>query len=315
MKKIMAALVALLAFASMAFAGTFPEKPVQLVVPFKPGGGSDISARIVAKYASGYFPEKFIVTNISGGQSRTGQIHVQKARPDGYTLFWQHQILHMLYATGTSRTEWDVFEPVAAVAEASNCVVVPSSSRFKAMADLVAFMKSHPGKIRYGVSPNVNSHFAYLAIAADTDIEGMVIPMNGDKNRIIAMLGGNMDASTVTISAAAPYLKSGDLRMLGVMAGERNSLYPEYPTLPELGIDGVANFNYVAFAPKGTPVERLDALALAFKKAMADPECIAELGKSWVSPRFMDRQATIEMLDRDSKEYLKLAKEYGLSSK
>jgi|LSQX01.1.fsa_nt_gb tripartite-type tricarboxylate transporter receptor subunit TctC len=297
-----------------ALAAEFPVKPIQLVVPFKPGGGSDVTARIVAEYMKPYLKQPVIVTNIDGAQGRTGEIHVQKAKPDGYTLLWQHQTLHMAYACKRSDYTWEAFTPVVNGVKAYSAVVVTGDSPFKTMSDLIDYMKANPKKVRWGAAPNGTSHFALLSIMAETGIEPHIIPMSGDKDRIISMLGGMMEASAITISSAAPYLASGDLRVLGVMAEERSSLYPEYPTLMEQGINAINRFDYTVFAPAGLPEDVKKILADAFRKALSDPKCIEELGKQWTEPAYLEPAETMELLKKDFRVFNELAEKFNLTS-
>lgn len=315
MKRLAVALgvaVILVSLVSGVMAAEFPVKPIQLVVPFNPGGGSDVTARIVAEHMKPYLKQPVIVTNIDGAQGRTGEIHVLKSRPDGYVLLWQHQTIHMAYATGRSDYTWEAFTPVVNGAKAYSAVVVPAKSPFKTMDSLISYMKANPGKVRWGIAPNGTSHFAYLSIADVTGIEGHLIPMSGDKDRIVAMLGGMMDASAITISSAAPYLASGDLRVLGVMAEERSPLYPEFPTLKEQGVDAVNRFDYTVYAPPGLPEEIKQILAKAFKQALTDPKCVKALAEQWTEPAYLDPAETIELLKKDSAYFSKLAKKFNL---
>ena len=128
-------------------------------------------------------------------------------------LLWQHQTLYMAYACKRSDYTWEAFTPVVNGAKAYSAVVVTGNSPFKTMSDLIDYMKANPKKVRWGAAPNGTSHFALLSIMAETGIEPHIIPMSGDKDRIISMLGGMMEASAITISSAAPYLASGDLRV------------------------------------------------------------------------------------------------------
>lgn len=316
MRRIKALVMTLFLLVSVSvgvFAAEFPVKPIQLVVPFKPGGGSDVTARIVAKYMEPHLNQSVVVTNIDGAQGRTGEIHVLQSSPDGYTLLWQHQTIHMAYACGRSDYTWEAFTPIVNGAKAYSAVVVAASSPFKTISDLIEFTKNNPDKVRWGAAPNGTSHFALLSIMEETGINPRIIPMSGDKDRIISILGGMMDASAITISSAAPYLASGDLRCLGVMAEERSPLFPEYPTLIEQGINAVNRFDYTAFAPPGLPEDIREILADAFRKALLDPECIEELGKQWTEPAYMDPHETIEFLKKDFELFSSLAERFGLT--
>lgn len=322
MKRLFAVLLVLTvivaAVAVSAADSKFPEKPIQLIVPFNPGGGSDVTARIVAEYMKPYLSQPVIVTNIDGAQGRTGELQVQKARPDGYSLVWQHQTMHMAYATGRSEYTWEAFTPVCNGCTAYSAVVVAGKSPFKNIKDLLAYLKANPKKMRLGVALNGTSHFALLGILDEAKIDPadvQLVPMSGDKDRIVATLGGMIDGSAITISSAAPYLASGDLKILGVMAPKRSKLYPQYPTLAESGIKAYNKFDYTVFAPKGLPNNVRNILAKAFKQALADPKCIEALGKQWTEPNYMSPSETVKLLKKDLAYFTMLADKYELVKK
>lgn len=306
-------IVLLLGIFAVPSIAAFPEKPIRLIVPFGPGGGSDLSARIVAEHMSKHLPQPVVVSNIEGGQGKTGEIEVLRSRPDGYTLVWQHQT--MLQATVTGRSDYDytVFETICAVVEADNCLVVSKDFPAKNLAGVIAYIKENPDKVRWAFAANGTSHFGYLAIADKTKVKpGTLIPMVGDKNRIVAILGNNADVTTVTVSAADPYVKAGDLVVLGLMAEERDENYPDYPTLREQGVDALNTFNYCVFAAKGTPQEVKDVLSEAFKKAIEDPECVEELRAQLFKPNYMDEKTSLQFLKEEQDYYKELVDKFNL---
>lgn len=296
-------------------AADFPTKPIQLVVPFKPGGGSDLSARIFAKYASKYLPEKVIVQNIDGARGRTAELEVKRSRPDGYTLLWQHQNLHMAFATGRSKYDYTAFEPVADTVQSDNALIVAKDSPYKTPADLNKAAKDKPGTIRWGAAINGFSHFALLTYldAADLgDKDFHIIGMSGDKDRIVAMLQGNLDAAIVALSSARPYLDSGDLRLLGTMNAKRAKAYPDLPTLKEQGIDAVFAFDYMTMAPKGTPADRLKIIVDAWMKTANDPACVKELNDGWMLSEPLSGADFDAFLKKEFGLYTRLAKKFNL---
>lgn len=299
-----------------ALADEFPSKPIQLVVPFKPGGGSDLSARIFAKYASKYLPQRVIVQNIAGARGRTAELEVKRSRPDGYVLLWQHQNLHMAYATGRSKYDYTAFAPIADTVKSDNALIVAKDSPYKTPGDLDKAAKDKPGTIRWGAAINGFSHFAlltYLDAANLSDKDFHIIGMSGDKNRIVAMLQGNLDVTIVALSAARPYLDSGDLRLLGILADKRSEAYPKLPTLEEQGIDAVFTFDYMTFAPKDTPADRIKIIADAWLKAANDPACRKELQDGWMIPETLSGTAFDAFLKKQFGAYMRLAKQFGLT--
>jgi putative tricarboxylic transport membrane protein len=296
-------------------AAEFPTKAIKLVVPYNPGGGSDLSARIFAKYLSRHLPQQVIVTNVVGAGGMTGEIEVRKSRPDGYSLLWQHQTLHMSYATGRADYNYTAFDPVANTVKAYSCVVVSKNSPYKNIDDVLKAGKANPGKFRWGVATNGTSHFAYLAIIQEAkmkDSDFHQITVHGDKDRIIAMLQGNMDVSAITLSSARPYLDSGDMRMIGVMAEERSDAYPNLQTLAEQGNKAFNRFDYTTWAPKGTPKDRIKILADAWMKAIQEPACQKELKAGWMLPESMTGEKLVQFNKQQFEFFVGLAKTFNL---
>jgi len=293
----------------------FPTKPIQLVVPFKPGGGSDLSARIFAKHASKYLPQQVIVQNIDGARGRTAELEVKRARPDGYVLLWQHQNLHMAFATGRSKYDHTAFEPVADTVQSDNALIVAKATPYKTPAELNKAAKEKPGTIRWGAAINGFSHFAmltYLDAAKLSDKDFHIIGMSGDKDRIVAMMQGNLDAAIVALSAARPYMDSGDVRLLGTLNEKRSKAYPSLPTLKEQGIDAVFAFDYMTFAPKGTPADRIKIITDAWLKAANDPACVKELNDGWMLAEALSGAAFDAFLKKEFALYTRLAKQFNL---
>ena len=317
--KTMAFIGAVAVAVSVPFSGllaeTFPSKPIQLVVPFKPGGGSDLSARIFAKYASKYLPQKVIVTNIDGARGRAAELEVKRARPDGYMVLWQHQNIHMSVATGRSKYDHTAFDPVASTVRTDTALVVAKNSPLKTAAELNAAAKAKPGTIRWGAAINGFSHFAYLAYLDAVGLDEKhfhTIGMSGDQDRVIAMLQGNLDVAIIALSAARPFLDSGDIVMLGVMADERSKAYPNLPTLREQGINAPFYFDYMSFLPKGTAPDRIKVLQEAWLKAARDPDCQKELLVGWMIPTEIAGAAFDDYLSKQLKLFVDLAKKYHL---
>ena len=315
---IVGALISALAVTTVVRAADFPTKPIQIIVPFKPGGGSDMSARVFAKYASKYLPERVVVTNIAGARGRAAELEVKRSRPDGYMVLWQHQNLHMAFATGRSKYDYTVFQPVASTVRADTALIAAEGSSFKTLAELNAAARAKPGTIRWGAAINGFSHFAYLTYlnAAGLAVNDFhTIGMSGDKNRIVAMMQGNLDITIVALSAARPYLESGDVTLLGILSDKRSDAYPDLPTLKEKGVDATFNFDYMSFVPLQTPADRVRIIRDAWLKAAQDPECKAELNRSWMTPASWAGDSFERYLADQFASFNGLSEKFGLLKK
>jgi len=138
----------------------YPTKPIKMVVPYNPGGGSDISARIFAKSAEEYFGQPIVVVNIAGAGGSVGGQEVLNSKPDGYTLFWHHAAMHVSYHTGIADFTWDSFSPICRTATSCPVLAVAADAPWNTMDELIDYIKENPGQIRMGVGIGATSHFA-----------------------------------------------------------------------------------------------------------------------------------------------------------
>jgi len=297
-----------------AFAEGYPDKPIQVVVPWKPGGGSDISARIIGDQMKDVLPAPLVVSNIDGAAGLNGALQVYKARPDGYTVLWEHPgNLAVAPMVTKAAFSWKDFEPVAIGAKGDTALIVRGDSPFKTAKEALDAIKADPGKYRWCLALNAVSHFTFLNIShALGGLKATFIPANGDKGRIVSLLGGNSDITTVGYASVVPYLESGDLRILAMVNTERSAFAPDIPTLKEQGVDASYDFLYTVFAPKGTPQEDIQTLTGAFQKTLAKPETIEALKKQSLTPFYRNPEETRALWQAESDLYENLAKENGL---
>ncbi len=304
----------LLGAAVPAPAAEYPVKPIQVVVPWKPGGGSDISARIIGDHLKDILPQPFVIANIDGAAGLNGALQVFKARPDGYTLLWEHPG-NLAVAPMVTKAEftWKNFDPVCIAAKGDTALIVRKDSPYKTATEALRAIMDAPGKVRWVLAPNAVSHFTFLSISdAVGGLKPMIIPGSGDKDRIVALLGNNGDISTVGYAAAEPYVKSGDLRILAMVNSERSPFAPDIPTLKEQGVGASYDFLYSVFAPKGTPAEVKKLLADSLKKAIDDPATQKALREQAIEPYFRGLEDMAKLWEAEDTLYHRLAKVNGL---
>lgn len=298
-------------------ASDFPIKPIQIVIPYNPGGGNDLSARIVVKYLNlnNNLPVEVVVTNITGAGGRTAETEVKNSEPNGYKLLWQQQGMHLAHICGTSDHTWEDFTPVASVARAAIAVVVSKDSPYNTINEIIEDAKANPKKVKWGIGALGISHFSFLEILNDTstDLENfLLIPIPDDKGRIVSLMQGDMDVSAITFSSLLPYLESGDLKIIGIMSKERLAGFEEYPTLSEQGVDSVVEYDYTTYAPKNLPEDVLATLSNAFVKTMEDPRLIEELQQSCFYPAFYVGEELINKVKNDYDNFKELADKFDL---
>ncbi|WP_461208601.1 Bug family tripartite tricarboxylate transporter substrate binding protein [Desulfocurvus sp. DL9XJH121] len=316
-KAIILSLTLVLGMAAVSNAGDFPTKPIQVVVPWKPGGGSDISSRIMSEGLQGILPQPLVVSNISGSMGLNAALHVLRSKADGYTCIWEHPgnlaISPMLAHTPFT---WRDFDPVCIVAKSDSALVVRADSPFNTAQDAFDYIKANPAKIRWSLAINGVSHFSYLAICDSLKgLDVTVVPAPGDKNRIVSLLSNNSDITMVGYAAAAPYVKSGDLKILAMVNTERSPFAPEIPTLMEQGINAYYDYAYSVLVAKNTPKAVKDTLAQGFKKALDNPKTLEALKAQCLSPYFKDADQMAKAWGDLQDSWTKLAVKYQLIKK
>jgi tripartite-type tricarboxylate transporter receptor subunit TctC len=267
----------LVAAASSASAQTYPDRPVRILVPYSPGGITDIAARVVGAKLSEYWGHQVVVENRSGGNGLIAMSAVVKADPDGYTLVMASGGDVSLNPVLIEKMPYDVERdliPISGVSDAPIVLVANSRSLYKSVADVIAASKSNPGSIDIG-TPGVGSitHLVLEWLALSTGTKFQNVPFKGGGPAVQALIAGVVPLAVLASSSVAPYVQNGTLRVLGITSITRSSLNPEWPTLREQGIPEVNASNWTAmFAPKGTPQPVIDKLNADVVRALGSPD-------------------------------------------
>ncbi len=243
--------------ANPALAQPYPSKPIRLIVPFAPGGGTDIIARLVAQELSQIWEQSVVVDNRGGSGGIVGTQLAAKSAPDGYTMVLCSLALSYapaLYSKLPYDTEKD-FAPISLVATQPFVYVVIPSLGANSMQELIALAKSKPGEIRYGSGGSGGaSHLGTELLRVMTGIDVTHIPYKGTGPALTAMLAGEIQMQLIGISSVVPHMKSGRMRVLAVSGARRSSAAPEVPTVAESGVPGYAfDVWYGMLFPAGTP--------------------------------------------------------------
>ncbi|MBO0758902.1 MAG: tripartite tricarboxylate transporter substrate binding protein [Bradyrhizobiaceae bacterium] len=283
-RTLLAATAGLLASATFqAFAGSYPERPITLVVPFAPGGSTDILARVVADRLRGSLGQPVIVENRSGASGNIGTAAVARAAPDGYTLLFNtmsvHTMNHALFATMPFDGVTD-FSPITLLAFVTNTMVVHPSVPARTVAEFIAYADANPGKIAYA-SAGVGStnHLCAALFEKMAGVRMVHVPYRGGAPAVTDTVAGQTQLLFTAGTQSLGHVKAGNLRLLAVTEDKRSSLLPDVPTVAETLPGYEMAVWYGAFGSAGLPqaiVERLNAeigriLYLPeVKKSMAD---------------------------------------------
>src|SRR5215468_10800002 len=272
---IIAALAATLAFTSSDADAGYPERPITLIVPFAPGGPSDIIARILATSLSQSLGQQVIVDNRGGAAGNIGMGMAARATPDGYTLLLTSTSIAVNPAL-FKNLPYDPFKdfaPISELVNAPNVLVVRPDSGIKTVAELVARAKAEPARFNYS-SPGAGtkSHLTGEMLKLRAGVEMVHVPYRGAGPAAQAVLAGTTQVGSVALAAAESLIKSGQLRALAVTSAARWFSLPDVPTMIEAGYPGFVSDTFNAlFAPAGTPLEIVSLLVKESQAAFARP--------------------------------------------
>ena len=265
--------------------GAWPNKPVRIVVPFAPGGTTDILARALAPELGKAFGQTFIIDNKPGAGGNVGSDMVAKAPPDGYTLLMGTVGTHAINAALYPKLPFDPvkdFAPVTLVAGVPNVLVMnpakAESAKINSVADLIRFAKANPGKLNMASSGNGTSiHLSGELFKSMTGTYMVHFPYRGSGPALLDLVGGTMDLMFDNLPSALPQIKAGKLKALAVTSAQRSAAVPELPTIAEAGVKGFdASSWFGLLAPAGTPADIVNRIQ-------------QETAKSFESPAFKER--------------------------
>jgi len=246
-------------------AQTFPYRPVRLIVPFPPGGGTDILARPVAEALSKKWGQPVVVENKGGAGGSIGTDAAAKAAPDGYTLVLGTVGTHAINQSLYRKLPYDGvrdFDTITLMANTPNILVVNPNVAAKSVQELISFAKTHPGKLNYASPGNgTPPHLAAEMFKKLADVSITHVPYKGTGPALTDLMGGTVDLMIGNAPAVLPYVKSKKLRALASTSETRPGILPDLPTLSESGLKGYeADTWYGIFTAKGTPIETINKL-------------------------------------------------------
>ena len=309
--------LALPAGAASAQPARFPERPITLLVPFPPGGTTDVQMRALADAATRHFGQQVIVENRPGAGSTLGVAAVARARPDGYLV--AQMTLPAIRLPLMQRMAYDPLRDVTPVIHLTGytfTVMVRGDSPFRTWQDLVADARARPGRHRWGnTGANGTPHLTMIELAERERLDVEHVPFRGEADALQAVLGGHIEASTAG-TGYAQLAQEGKIRFLNVWTRERVRKFPEVPTLLELGYEGmVVTSPYGLVAPAGLDPAILAPLHEGFRRALFDPQHLAVLDRLDQPVEYLDPAAyarfLLETVERETRRIERLGLRTG----
>jgi tripartite-type tricarboxylate transporter receptor subunit TctC len=290
--------LAMIMMGGLASAQSYPDHPIRVVIPYAPGGGTDIIFRMISPDASAVLGQPIVVDNRPGGSTMIGTGVVSRAPTDGYTLLATDSAILINPGLFKAQLPYDTLKDLKGVtmmATAPALLVVNPSVPAKDLAELIALAKSKPGVLNYasggvGTAPHLTAEL--MKLAASIDIKH--IPYKGTGPALTAVLGGQVDMAFLGISTAGPYVASGQLRAIALTGEQRNPNMPDVPTFAESKLEVNGSSYWGIYAPAAVPKPIIDQLNRAFSQALHKPENekrLAELGYAPIANSAEDHTA------------------------
>ena len=281
-----------------AATGDYPVKPIKVVVPFAPGGGSDTFVRIIQSgiKANGLMVKPFTVINVPGAGGTIGSRRVKNAFADGYTFLNLHDGILSAKHSGQALYGPEAFTPIAATSRAMTMICVAGGSPFKTLREVMEAAKAKQGEVTFGANFGATSHFAGLRLEhMFPGAEFNFVPAGGGAKRFAAMKGDHLDVSTFTVAEFVGF-REGGLRAVAILSEERHPAFPDVMTAKEQGIDVVWDAVQYWWAPKGTPPDRVAYFARVLEAAMKTPEVQAKFEELYFEPLFASGPDLAELI-------------------
>ncbi len=282
-----------------AFAApAFPAHDLKIVIPFAPGGGTDVIFRLISERAEKELGKPIVPMNMSGAGGSKGATYVKGSKADGYTLLGGHEFLLTTYYGGLVNFGLEAFEPVATLAATPLTITAGAHTPYNTYEEMLKFARENPGKAIVSMSPASVGFVLWYQIAKtaglELDRDFRTVIINGSGPRTKALLGAHIDLDGGDVPSNNEYVKDGRMKFLAVAHERRLAGIPTVPTLKELGYDVKLAVTRAVFAPKGTPVDTVNAIAAAYKIACEDPAIIQKIEELGSEMNYLDPKGTAE---------------------
>ena len=305
----------LLALTGGASAQAYPTKPIRLILPFPPGGPTDIAGRTIAERLADQMKQPVIADNRPGATSNLGLELASKAPPDGYTIVLTPPTISLSQSMYTKLGYDPVkdFQPLSMVALMHYVTATHHSVPAKNLKEFIALAKRHPGKLNFSSSGlGAGNHLATELLKSMFDLKMVHIPYKGNVAGLLALMTGEVDFGTYAVAPAIPMIRGGKIRPLATLTEKRLPLLSEVPTAREAGIDLVTTQWYGVLAPAGTPKPIVDRLVSELHKAVASPELQKRFASSGIDTASSTPEEFGTFIQAEMTRFAKVIKAAGI---
>jgi len=294
----------------------YPNKPIQVIIPYGPGGTHDIAARIVDGQLQEILKVPIIHVNKPGGGGVIGAAYAKEQKPDGYTILYGGLtvVVELPIVTPNSPYKTEDFIPIARVTYGALVLSVKKDSPLNSLEEFIKAAKKDPGKISLGI-PGIGTsqHLVAKLFETEAKIELNVIPFKGDGPAITALLGGHVQAVITGITSITPHLTSGEVNTIASSGLDRHAVFKDVPLFKEKGLPEVAIYSWTGpFVPAGTPAPVVKILSDAYRDAANHPSIVSLLEKSGTTPGYLSSEEVKKLVPSEYSKIFKAAKAAGL---
>jgi tripartite-type tricarboxylate transporter receptor subunit TctC len=309
----------LLAVCAATAHADYPDHPIQSVSPYAAGGANDFLTRLMAQQMGTVMKANIIVENKAGANGIVGAGFVAKSAPDGYTLLMGNSATHGTNPTLYKALPYDPdgdFAPVGMVASVPIVLAVNAKLGVNSVADLIAYGKSHPGKLAFGSSGvGGTGHLCGEAFKAETGLDMVHVPYKGDAPAVADAMGGQVPMAFVGVASAAPLIASGKIKILAVASAHRSGSLPNVPTMAEAGYKDLQFAQwYALFTRAGTPKPVIAKLNLATKTVLAKEDVKKSLATQGADPEYMTPEQLRTFYQSEIKRFADIINRLGIKA-
>lgn len=296
----------------------YPARPIRMILPFPPGGPTDITGRVIAQKLGEQLGQSVVPDNRPGAAGNIGLELAAKAPPDGYTIVLTAPpiaISPSLYKKLNYDAEKEL-APISLVAEIQNIIVAHNSVPVKNLKELIALAQRNPGKLTFSSSgAGSTNHLASELLKGRYKLDMIHVPFKGSGPALVALMSGQVDWGTMAVPGAIPLVNQGKVRGLAVLSEKRVPALPNVPTAVESGVkDFVVSIWYGLLAPAGTPRDAINRLNSEIRKALAAPDVKQRLAASGVDPLVSSPEQFAQHIRAEKVRYAQIIKDAGITA-